>query len=108
MVGARARGDACGVTTHAAPLPAVRRPSRPRTGLRALLGGLAGGPARVAPALPAQRVQALLLAHGLLDARDLSGRYDRATCDAVARFQAAHGLVVDGIPGRATADALLA
>ena len=45
---------------------------------------------------------------GLLADEARSGRYDRATTDAVARFQARAGLPVDGVPAQRTADALLA
>ncbi|MEA2172091.1 MAG: putative peptidoglycan binding domain [Solirubrobacteraceae bacterium] len=62
----------------------------------------------VMPALPVRRVQELLVAHDMLAAADVTGRFDRRTCDAVARFQARYGLVVDGVPGTATSDVLLA
>jgi murein L,D-transpeptidase YcbB/YkuD len=85
---------------HASPtLPAVRRAPHPAA------PGLLH---RLVPALPARRVQELLVAHDLLDPAAVTGRYDRATLDAVARFQARCGLVVDGMPGTVTADALLA
>jgi peptidoglycan hydrolase-like protein with peptidoglycan-binding domain len=60
-----------------------------------------------APALPARTVQEQLVALGRLPADAITGRYDRRTLDAVARFQAAHGLPVDGVPDARTADALL-
>src|SRR3954452_23926067 len=103
------------LTSHpftARPASFQRRPSRPRRRLLATLAATAlspGGAAAhgAAPALHAQETQERLLALGLLPAEALSGRYDRPTLDAVARFQAAHGLPVDGIPDAATADALL-
>jgi peptidoglycan hydrolase-like protein with peptidoglycan-binding domain len=60
-----------------------------------------------APALHARDVQERLLALGLLPAEAVTGRYDRRTLEAVARFQAQHGLPVDGVPDSPTADALL-
>jgi peptidoglycan hydrolase-like protein with peptidoglycan-binding domain len=59
------------------------------------------------PALPARTVQERLVALGRLPADAVTGRYDRRTLDAVARFQAALGLPVDGVPGARTADELL-
>src|SRR4051812_37154342 len=90
-------------------------PTRPRHRLLATLAAIAdsafspGGAAAhgAAPALPARETQEHLVALGFLSAAELSGRYDRPTMDAVARFQARHGLPVDGIPDEATADALL-
>jgi murein L,D-transpeptidase YcbB/YkuD len=90
-----------------------RRP-RPRRRLRATAllasvlvpGGAAA--AGVAPALRAAEVQGHLVALGLLRPEAASGRYDRPTANAVARFQATAGLHVDGVAGAATADALLA
>jgi peptidoglycan hydrolase-like protein with peptidoglycan-binding domain len=97
------------------PAPLHRGPSRPRRKLLATLVALAdsafspGGAAAhgAAPALPARETQERLLALGLLPADALSGRYDRPTMDAIARFQASRGLPVDGIPDATTADALL-
>jgi peptidoglycan hydrolase-like protein with peptidoglycan-binding domain len=104
-------------TSHpsAFPPPMVRR--RPRSRPRALAiatavlgaafapGGaaLAGG----VPALEARPVQEWLAALGHLPGDAVTGRYDRRTLDAVARFQAAQGLPVDGVPDARTADALL-
>src|SRR3954454_2687888 len=92
-----------------------RRPSRPSRRLLATLAAVAdaafspGGAAAHggAPALQARETQERLIALGLLPADALTGRYDRRTMDAVARFQAARGLPVDGLPDAATADALL-
>jgi len=47
------------------------------------------------------------MAHGFLPAEAVTGRYDRVTLDAIARFQAARQLPVDGVPDAATADTLL-
>jgi peptidoglycan hydrolase-like protein with peptidoglycan-binding domain len=88
---------------------------RPRRKLFATLAAVAGsalspGGAAThggAPALQAGETQERLIALGLLPSDARSGRYDRRTMDAVARFQAAHGLPVDGFPDAATADALL-
>ena len=60
-----------------------------------------------APALPARTVQERLVALGRLPEDAITGRYDRPTLDAVARFQAALGLEVDGVPDARTADELL-
>ncbi len=60
------------------------------------------------PALPARTVQLLLAALGILPASAVSGRFDPATANAVRPFQEAAGLEPNGVPGRATADALLA
>jgi peptidoglycan hydrolase-like protein with peptidoglycan-binding domain len=105
------------LTSHpltARPAPLHRGPSRPRRKLLTTLAALAdsafspGGAAAhgAAPALPARETQGRLLALGLLGADALSGRYDRTTLNAVARFQASHGLPVDGIPDAVTADLL--
>lgn len=59
------------------------------------------------PALYARDVQERLVALDLLPADAVTGRYDRRTLDGVARFQARHGLPVDGVPDAPTADALL-
>ena len=93
------------------PLIAHPRPLRlPRLGgvaaaLRAVAvpGSVAGG----APALHARIAQERLAAHGYLAADAVTGRYDRRTLDAVARFQAAYLLPVDGQLDARTADALL-
>ena len=93
------------------PLIARPRPLRlPRLGgvtaaLRAVAvpGSVAGG----APALHARVAQERRVAHGLLPADAVTGRYDRRTLDAVARFQAAYLLPVDGQLDARTADALL-
>lgn len=103
------------LTTHpftARPAPFRRRPSRPRSRLLATLAATAFSPGGAAahggaPALQARETQERLVALGLLPADALSGRYDRPTMDAVARFQASHGLPVNGLPDAATADALL-
>lgn len=92
-------------TTHL--LPAVHRKSRGITDTFAVLRDMTRT-GSVVPALPARRVQELLMAHDLLEPDAVTGRFDRRTCDAVARFQARHGLVVDGVPGTATSDLLLA
>jgi peptidoglycan hydrolase-like protein with peptidoglycan-binding domain len=78
-------------------------PSRPASaaGYRALL-------AAELPALPARTVQLLLAALGILAPAAVSGRFDAATVAAVRHFQEAAGLEPNGVPGRATADALLA
>jgi peptidoglycan hydrolase-like protein with peptidoglycan-binding domain len=60
-----------------------------------------------APALPARTVQERLVALDRLPADAITGRYDRRTLDAVARFQAGLGLPVDGVPDAHTADELL-
>ena len=101
----------------ALPTPGTRRRRRPRPralGIAAALTGsvLAPGAAAAAsggaPALPARTVQERLVALGRLPADAITGRYDRRTLDAVARFQATLGLPVDGVPDARTADALLA
>ncbi len=77
----------------------------------AVSGGLlTPGAARAAtiPALHAPEVQERLARLGLLEDEARTGRYDRATSDAVARFQARAGLPVDGVPAQPTADRLLA
>ena len=90
-------------------LPAARAasppPSRVGAAARAVIvpGAVAGG----APALHARVAQERLVAHGYLEAEAVTGRYDRATLDAIARFQAEHRLPVDGVPDAHTADALL-
>jgi peptidoglycan hydrolase-like protein with peptidoglycan-binding domain len=86
--------------------PAARTtalPSRPApaAGYRELI-------AAELPALPARTVQLLLAALGILAPTAVSGRFDPATAAAVRDFQAAAGLEPNGVPGRATADALLA
>ena len=94
--------------------PLHRGPTRPPRRFLATLAAIVasafspgGAAAHGAPALQAREAQERLLALGLLPADALTGRYDRPTMDAVARFQATHGLPVDGIPDAATADALL-
>jgi peptidoglycan hydrolase-like protein with peptidoglycan-binding domain len=95
--------------------PAAQRDprSRPRAlAIAATVVGsvLAPGMAAVsggAPALPARTVQEQLVALGRLPADAITGRYDQRTLDAVARFQAALGLAVDGVPDARTADELL-
>jgi peptidoglycan hydrolase-like protein with peptidoglycan-binding domain len=92
------------------------RPARPRRKLFATLSAVAGslltpGGAAAhggAPALHAGETQEHLIALGCLPVDARTGRYDRSTMDAVARFQASQGLPVDGMPDAATADALLA
>jgi murein L,D-transpeptidase YcbB/YkuD len=79
-------------------------PARPR--LR--LGRWWPSASAVVPALPAQHLQARLVAHGELAPDALSARLDDETIRAVARFQARHDLAIDGIPGPRTCDALLA
>jgi murein L,D-transpeptidase YcbB/YkuD len=77
----------------------------------AVSGGLlTPGAARAAtiPALHAPDVQERLSRLGLLEDEARTGRYDRATSDAVARFQARAGRPVDGVPAQRTADRLLA
>src|SRR5688572_15157257 len=105
-------GDSGCITMHLSrPLIALPRPLRlPRFGgaaaaLRAVAvpGSVAGG----APALHARIAQERLAAHGYLTADAVTGRYDRRTLDAVARFQAAYLLPVDGQLDARTADALL-
>ncbi|WP_028066433.1 peptidoglycan-binding domain-containing protein [Solirubrobacter soli] len=98
----------------ARPAPLHRGPTRPRRQFLATLGAIvdsAFSPGAAAahgtPALQAREAQERLAALGFLPADALTGRYDRATMDAVARFQASEGLPVDGIPDAATADALL-
>lgn len=93
--------------------PLVFRPRAPRlprlrgfaAATRAVLipGSERGG----APALHARIAQERLVAHGLLSADAVTGRFDRATLDAIARFQAQHRLPVDGMLDARTADALL-
>jgi peptidoglycan hydrolase-like protein with peptidoglycan-binding domain len=90
-------------------------PTRPRRRLLATLAAVVdsafspGGAAAHggAPALAPHETQEHLIALGRLPESALSGRYDRTTMDALARFQAAEGLPVDGFPDAATADALL-
>jgi peptidoglycan hydrolase-like protein with peptidoglycan-binding domain len=86
-----------------APLRSDRLPSRPApaAGYRELI-------AAEVPALPARTVQLLLAALGILAPWAVSGRFDAATAAAVRSFQEAVGLDPNGVPGRATADALLA
>ena len=98
----------------ARPAPFHRGPTRPRHKFLATLSAIvdsAFSPGAAAahgtPALQAREAQERLIALDLLAKDALTGRYDRRTLDAVARFQAAHGLPVDGIPDAATADALL-
>jgi murein L,D-transpeptidase YcbB/YkuD len=77
----------------------------------AVSGGLlTPGAARAAtiPALRAPEVQERLMRLGLLEDEARTGRYDRATSDAVARFQARAGHPLDGVPAQRTADRLLA
>jgi len=101
------------LSARTAPFPGP--PTKPRRKLLTTLAAIAdsafspGGAAAHggAPALPARELQEHLIALGLLPPKALSGRYDRPTMDAVARFQARHGLPVDGFPDEATADALL-
>ena len=105
------------LTSHpftARPAPFPGPPARPRHKLLTTLAAIVdsafspgGAAAHGTPALQAREAQERLLALGLLPEDALSGRYDRRTLDAVARFQAARGLPVDGIPDAATADALL-
>ena len=93
--------------------PLVFRPRAPRlprlhgigAAARAVIvpGAVAGG----APALHARVAQERLVAHGYPRGEAVTGRYDRATLDAVARFQAEQQLPVDGVPDARTADALL-
>jgi murein L,D-transpeptidase YcbB/YkuD len=90
------------------PTPARRAASR-RGALSTLIGALfEGAVADAIPALPARQVQERLVSLDLLPADAVSGRFDRPTADAVARFQARVGLPVDGVPGRRTSDLLLA
>jgi hypothetical protein len=101
------------LNARSAPFPGP--PTRPRRRLLSTLAALVdsalspGGAAAhgAAPALPAHEAQEHLIAIGRLPETALSGRYDRPTLDALARFQAAQGLPVDGFPDAATADALL-
>jgi murein L,D-transpeptidase YcbB/YkuD len=92
--------------------PLVFRPRLPRLRLGGLSaaahavlqpGAVPGG----APALHARDAQERLVVHGVLPAEAVTGRFDRRTLDAVARFQAVHGLPVDGMLDARTADALL-
>jgi peptidoglycan hydrolase-like protein with peptidoglycan-binding domain len=93
----------------------LNRPRRPRRRFLATLSAVAGsalspGGAAAhggAPALHAGEIQERLIALGVLPADARTGRYDRRTMDAVARFQASQGLPVDGLADAATADALL-
>jgi hypothetical protein len=100
-------------SSHPLVLPRARRvPRRRGRGLASALVRAAFVPGAAAgcggaPALPAREVQARLVLLDLLPATGVTGRYDRATLDAVARFQAARGLTVDGVPGARTADLLL-
>jgi peptidoglycan hydrolase-like protein with peptidoglycan-binding domain len=101
------------ITMHLS-LPLIARPRAPRlprtdgavAALRAVAvpGSVRGG----APALHARVAQERLAALGLLEAEAVTGRWDRRTLDAVARFQAAHALPVDGQLDARTADALIA
>jgi murein L,D-transpeptidase YcbB/YkuD len=96
------------VSTAVLPTP-LRRADPRRGALSSLIGALLDGAvADAIPALPAHVVQARLVALGLLPADAVSGRFDRPTADAVARFQARVGLPADGVPGRSTSDLLLA
>jgi peptidoglycan hydrolase-like protein with peptidoglycan-binding domain len=99
-------------TARTTPFPGP--PTRPRRKLLTTLAAVVdsafspgAAAAHGAPALSAHEAQERLIDLGLLDPAALSGRYDRPTMDAVARFQAAHGLPVDGVPDAATADTLL-
>jgi peptidoglycan hydrolase-like protein with peptidoglycan-binding domain len=101
--------DAASSPAYSPPLPRLPR-SRPRVLAIAtamvesvLVPGSGGG----APALPARTVQEQLVVLGRLPAEAVTGRYDRRTLDAVARFQATLGLEVDGVPDARTADELL-
>jgi peptidoglycan hydrolase-like protein with peptidoglycan-binding domain len=87
----------------APPARTDRLPSRPvpAAGYRELI-------AAEVPALPARTVQLLLSGLGILPAGAETGRFDRATAAAVRAFQETVGLEPNGVPGRATADALLA
>src|SRR5262245_47902585 len=73
----RARLDGVMTTIALAPPRIRRRRSRSRRGVAALR---------------ARTVQERLVAHGFLAGDAVTGRFDRHTLDAVARFQAAHGL----------------
>jgi murein L,D-transpeptidase YcbB/YkuD len=96
------------MSTAVLPAPARRADNR-RGALSTLIGALLeGAVADAIPALPARQVQERLAGLGLLPADAVSGRFDRPTADAVARFQARTGLPVDGVPGRRTSDLLLA
>ena len=101
----------------ALPTPGTRRRRRPRSRVFAIAAALTGsvlapGSAAAAsggaPALPARTVQERLVVLGRLPAAADRGRYARRPRVAVARFPAARGLPVDGVPGVSTADALLA
>ena len=59
------------------------------------------------PALHARVVQQHLAALGLIDWTQVTGRFDVPTQAAVARFQAASGLPVDGVADGRTSDRLL-
>jgi len=86
--------------------PEIRRPRWPAALTAAARAVLVPGEAGT-PALHARTVQERLVALGRLPQDAVSGRFDRRTLDAVARFQADHRLPVDGIPDAKTADLLL-
>lgn len=96
-------------TTHlSVARPRLARLPRPGgfvAALRAVAepGSVAGG----APALHARTAQECLAALGFLPEDAVTGRFDRRTLDAVARFQAVHHLPVDGTLDVRTADELL-
>ena len=93
--------------------PLVFRPRAPRLprlhgfGADARADNDPGADAGGAPALHARVAQERLVAHGYLESKAVTGRYDRAPLDALARFQAEHQLPADGMPAAATADVLL-
>lgn len=105
-----ARWAKVSITMHVHP-PLVLRARAPRLprlhGVVAAVRAVMVPGSSGAPALHARDVQERLLALGLLPAEAVTGRYDRRTLEAVARFQAQHGLPVDGVPDAPTADALL-
>lgn len=61
----------------------------------------------IVPVGQAVDVQRMLVAVGLLDLTAVSGRWDRATADAVADFQRINELPADGVAGSRTVDLLL-
>ncbi|WP_026911324.1 peptidoglycan-binding domain-containing protein [Patulibacter minatonensis] len=77
--------------------------------LRAVGTALVPGRAQddMVPALAASDAQALLVRAGTLSAGHASGRWDRPTTDAVARFQRARHLPCTGVLDHRTADVLL-
>ena len=74
---------------------------------RIVFGSTASARGAGAPEMHARTLQQHLAAAGFLAWRDVTGRFDPATREATARFQAWRGLPAHGDPDRATCDGLL-